>query len=280
MGVNSRPARQTPSLCVPRRALWLLCAALCVSAASAQVVINEVMANNQTVIANDGQYSDWVELYNPFSSAINIGDWSLSDSLSSPRKFVFPTGTTVSAGGFLVVWLDSETNSPGLHTRFSIGSSGDDVTLFGSTAMGGIVMDRVAFGLQPIDQSIGRVPDGSATWTLTRPTFELPNQAITLGPAVTNHLRINEIMAAPSSGNDWFELYNTTTNYIALGGLVFTDQPSGATNRAMPELSFIAPGGFIEFIADAPNSTSFPADHVDFKLSNSGERVVLYQADR
>jgi hypothetical protein len=134
------------------------------------------------------------------------------------------------------------------------------------------------FGLQPVDVSIGRVPDGSPNWVLTTPTFELPNQATPLGVAVTNNLRINEIMANPSGGDDWFELYNTTTNYIGLAGLVFTDQASGVTNRSVPGLSFIGPGGFIQFLADDLNNND--ADHVDFKLGNSGDRVLLYQANR
>jgi hypothetical protein len=244
----------------------------------AQVVLNEVMADNDTVVANDGEYPQWVELHNTTLSPVDLTDWSLTDAISTPRKFVFPAGTVIPGEGFLTVWLDTATTASGLHAGFSIKEESDDLTLFNSVASGSVQVDRVAFGLQPVDVSIGRVPDGSPNWVLTTPTFELANQAIALSAAVTNNLRINEIMANPSGGDDWFELYNTTTNYIGLAGLVFTDQAFGVTNRAIPALSFIEPGGFIQFLADDLNNND--ADHVDFKLGNSGDRVLLYQANR
>ena len=247
----------------------------------AQVVINEVMARNSTVLANAGEYPAWVELYNPTASPVNISDWSLSDSLSSPRKYIFPAGTIIAAHDYLGVWLDDATNSPGLHTIFDVKSrAGDDLTLFNAPSFGGVQVDRIVFGIQAEDVSIGRVPDATGPWTLTVPTFEVANRAIPLGAAVTNNLRINEVMANPQGGEDWFELYNPTTNYIDLGGLVFTDLATGATNRAMNALSFIAPGGFLQLFASAPSSASPDADQLDFKLGNSGEQVSLYQANR
>ena len=239
------------------------------------------MANNKTVIANGGEFPAWVELYNPTAAAVNISDWSLSDSQSAPRKFIFPAGTIVPARDYLTVWLDSATNAPGLHSVFSVKTrAGDDLTLFNASSSGGLQVDRVVFGVQPEDVSIGRVPDATGAWALTLPTFELANRAIALGTAVTNNLRINEVMANPQGGEDWFELYNTTTNYIDLGGLVFTDLASGATNRAVNPLSFIAPAGFLQFFASAPTSANPDADQLDFKLSNSGEQVSLYQGNR
>jgi hypothetical protein len=247
----------------------------------AQIAINEVMANNKTVVANDGQYPGWVELINLTGAPVNIGDWSLSDSLASPRKFIFPSGTVVPANGYLGIWLDSETNSPGIHTGFSIKSrAGDDLTLYNASLSGSLQVDRIVYGIQPPDVSIGRVPNGTGAWVLTAPTFEFGNQSIPLGVAAPNNLRINEVMANPSGGEDWFELYNTTTNYIELSGLVFTDLASGATNRPVNGLSFIGPGGFLQLFASGEASATPDADQFDFKLNNTAEQVSLFQADR
>ena len=84
------------------------------------------MANNKTLVANDGLYPGWVELINLTAAPVDISDWSISDSLSSPRKFIFPSGTVVPASGYLGIWLDSETNSPGIHTGFSVKSRAGD----------------------------------------------------------------------------------------------------------------------------------------------------------
>jgi hypothetical protein len=253
--------------------------ALCgaTSVLRAQVFINEVMAANANAVQNEGIYPDWVELYNTTSNAVDISDWSLSDSINTPRKFVFPAGTFIAPNGFLVVWCDNLTNAPGLHTGFTINGTTDDISLYRGLAFGGIQQDFISFGLQLQDLSIGRFPDGPPrAFTLTRPTPGATNVAMALSPP--DNLKINEIMADPSGGDDWFELYNPETNAVALAGLIWSDRPSAPTNRTIANLSFIAPGGFIQFIADDLDNTE--ADHVDFALGRGGDRVVLYRPNR
>jgi hypothetical protein len=135
----------------------------------AQVVINEVMANNNTAVLNEGIYPDWVELYNPTTAAVDLSDWSISDSIVEPRKFIFPAGTFIQPGEYLMVWCDNLTNAPGLHTGFNFSATVDDVSIYGSISIGGGQQDRVTWGLQIADWSISRVPDGTGTWNLTRP---------------------------------------------------------------------------------------------------------------
>ena len=83
------------------------------------IVLNEVMASNQTAVQNGGSFPDWLELFNQGTNTVDISNWSLSDS-GNARKFVFPGGTTIAAGGYLVVWCDTATGSPGLHSGFAI----------------------------------------------------------------------------------------------------------------------------------------------------------------
>src|SRR5262249_29770408 len=76
---------------------------------------------------------DAVELYNPGASSADIGGWFLTDDFNSPKKYRFPAGTSIPAGGFLTV---SGTNfNNGSPTSFSLSSLGDEVWLFsGDTA--------------------------------------------------------------------------------------------------------------------------------------------------
>src|SRR2546423_6845622 len=61
----------------------------------AQVVINEVMANNATTVANRaGVFSDWIELYNAGTVDVNIGTYALSDSPVT-NKYFFPANTII-----------------------------------------------------------------------------------------------------------------------------------------------------------------------------------------
>jgi hypothetical protein len=196
--------------------LGLGAALLCVflagqSQAQPSVVINEFMADNRAALENNGDFPDWVELYNLTGQAIDLGDWSLTDNLSQPRKFVFPAGTLIQPNGFLLIYCDDRLGSPGLHTGFSLNDKGETLALFDTLANGGVQRDSVVFGLQLPDQSNGRVPDFVGDFTLNNPTPLGPNSPVTFGnPAA---LKINEWSAlnGPSAIDpepDWFELYN------------------------------------------------------------------------
>ena len=69
------------------------------------VVINEFMASNSgTVQDPQGQYDDWIELYNPTDGAIDVGGLYLTDDLANPTQWRIPTGnpaaTTLPAHGY------------------------------------------------------------------------------------------------------------------------------------------------------------------------------------
>ncbi|MCC5804944.1 MAG: chitobiase/beta-hexosaminidase C-terminal domain-containing protein [Opitutales bacterium] len=84
--------------------------ALCGQAAEEySVVINEVMASNGSTIADeDGDYEDWIELYNYGESAVDLSGWGLSDSYSNPFKWTLPVGTFIEAGAYRLVWASGK----------------------------------------------------------------------------------------------------------------------------------------------------------------------------
>jgi hypothetical protein len=262
--------------------LTLLAGSISIPLHGQSVVLNEVVADNQSGLENAADFPDWVELFNNSSINVDLGDWSFTDEILLPRKFVFPLGTVIPANGTLLVYCDNRVTSPGLHSGFALSDKGETLALFASTALGGGLQDQLTFGLQLRDRSIGRVPDGGGNFTLTRPTPFEPNVAEPLGDPST--LKINEWSAlngesVANPDSDWFELYNPDTRPVALEGLVLTDQAAApATNAALTALSFIEGRGFVEFTADDKLS---PADNVNFKLSStSGDRILLYQPDR
>jgi len=112
---------------------------------------------------------------------------------------------------------------------------------------------------------------------LTNPTKGTGNSSVPLGNAAS--LRINEWMAAPTIGDDWFELCNPASSPVSLGGLFLSDSLVNRTESRIPDLSFIGVGplGFQEFKAD--DSASKGADHASFKLSSTGEIIALFTAD-
>src|SRR5262245_49052223 len=82
---------------------------------SSRVRLNEIMAannrNSGMAVADDGGnpvYSDWVELYNPGTSAVSLAGYTLSDRRDNPDKFEFPPGTVIAPQGYLMVFFFTE----------------------------------------------------------------------------------------------------------------------------------------------------------------------------
>lgn len=63
------------------------------------IVINEIMADPPSNQRN----GEFIELYNRSASDVNIGGWALDDAVN----FTFPAGTSIPAGGYLVVAADA-----------------------------------------------------------------------------------------------------------------------------------------------------------------------------
>ena len=240
------------------------------------VVLNEVMANNYLPADRFQVAPDWVELYNRGTNDLDLADCSLSDDLTRPRKFVFPAGSIIPAQGYRVVAFSGALPLSATNTGFGLEANGGTVLLFDTSARGGRPLDSVRYGLQIPDYSIGRVSDGSGNWVLTQPTPQAPNQAATLGNA--SALRLNEWMADPASGDDWFELFNAGAQPVSLGGLSLTDDLNDPTKSPIPSLSFLGVGarGFVRFVAD--DTPSKGADHVRFKLKAAGGPIGLFTA--
>ncbi|MHC4560384.1 MAG: chitobiase/beta-hexosaminidase C-terminal domain-containing protein, partial [Planctomycetota bacterium] len=128
------------------------------------LTINELMASNSSYMKDpQGEYDDWIEIYNYGVDAIDIGGMYLTDNLSVPTKWQIPgnipAATTIPAGGFLLIWADNDITDTGLHANFKLDSSGEAVGLFESDGV--TLIDSISFGNQTSDISYGRFPDAS-----------------------------------------------------------------------------------------------------------------------
>jgi hypothetical protein len=92
------------------------------------VVISEFMAANQGTRADeDGDYSDWIEIHNTGSAAIDLNGWYLTDDDQDLRKWRFPTLVLEPEGRLLVFASGKNRAVAGseLHTNFRLDSSGE-----------------------------------------------------------------------------------------------------------------------------------------------------------
>jgi hypothetical protein len=236
-----------------------------------RLVINEVLAINEVIHEHEGTFPDVVELYYDGPTAMSLAGMSLSDDPAQPDKFVFPAGTTIGPGKYLILFADANTFTSGMHLGFALAGDGDGVYLYDRD---GALMDSVEFGGQLPDLSIGRVgPAGQ--WQLTIPTFGQANIAYPRGPA--NTLKINEWLASGQVlfADDFIEIYNPHPDPVDLGGMALTDNDVMRPDlQRIEPLSFVAGAGYAVFRAD----NSGGPGHLDFRLSSDGGIIGLFDS--
>ena len=128
--------------------------------------------NSWNVPGDNGDFPDWIEIYNTGETAIDMGGWYVTDALDDPAKYQLPADnpglTTVPPHGFLVIVCDG--TGEGLHASFKLSSGGEDV---GISEDGVTITDGYSFcdsgcDLQNpgSDNSVGCDGDGNATWVV------------------------------------------------------------------------------------------------------------------
>jgi len=129
------------------------------------VYINEIMSSNATTIADeDGEYEDWIELYNDEEFAINLEGYFLSDNPNNSLKWELP-GVIIEPQGFLIIFASGKdrVNGPNLHTNFSISIDGEPILL---SSPEGDLVDYLPNVVLQTDISFGRIPDGESEMIL------------------------------------------------------------------------------------------------------------------
>lgn len=151
---------------------------------SQQVAINEVMTSNKTIIPDeDGDYEDWVELYNYGVTSVDLEGFGLTDDATLPYKWVFPS-IIIEPGEFVLVWASSKdkVTAESLHANFKISSDGEAINL--TNRDGELISESPSLAVQS-DISFGRQPDGTGSWML----FEIPTpKAANLGEGIEQPL--------------------------------------------------------------------------------------------
>jgi hypothetical protein len=149
---------------------------------AAQPIISEFLASNkQTNKDEDGNSSDWIELYNPNSTPISLDGYHLTDDSSQLTKWRFPD-VSLAGKGYLLVWAsgkDRTDPAKPLHTNFEIKASGEYLGLVEPNGLTVASDFSPEFPAQSTDISYGIPPGGGASDFLI-PTPIAPNKLANL----------------------------------------------------------------------------------------------------
>ena len=164
------------------------------------IVINEFLADNENSVPDqDGEYDDWIELYNNTGDDIPLTSMFLSDDFLQPEKWIFPD-TVIEAHSFLIIWADEDGSQEGLHANFKLSKSGEEILL---SNFDGTVVDSIIFTEQFADTSYGRYANGTGNFQPMPPTFASENQLFTFIPEVDYS---NNIKIFPNPATDYIQI--------------------------------------------------------------------------
>ncbi|HON07166.1 MAG TPA: discoidin domain-containing protein, partial [Verrucomicrobiota bacterium] len=109
------------------------------------VIISEFMASNSRILTDEnGDYSDWIELFNQSETNVNLKGWYLTDDEAILTKWCFPD-VVLGPGEYLVIFASGKNRTSDikhLHTNFQLDGSGEFLALVmpdGTTIVDGFI---------------------------------------------------------------------------------------------------------------------------------------------
>ena len=247
------------------------------------VALSEIMISNKgSVPDNLGGYPDYIELHNGSSERADISGYGLSDSLLEGAKYVFPAGTVLEPGAYVVVWCGGEAED-GMHAPFKL-SAGEEAVLFDAS---GRPLDTAV--LNSVDSGMVLRREGEV-WTQAKPCPGYPKTEEgmaeyekSLKETEDIGLYINEFMASNAtticdsfgSYSDWIELYNSTDTDMDISGFGISDNLSQPMKYRFPDGTTIAAKGYLVVFCSGNEGMQNGELHAPFGLRSYGEDVVI-----
>jgi len=251
-------------------------------------IISEMMTSNKSAYpSSDGEYYDWVEIFNPTQRAINLEGYGLSDKKDEPGNYVFPS-VVLQPGQFTVVFLSGGAIEDEMHARFKLSSAGETVSLFDTQQK---LLDSITVGhlapniaytrnLAKLDEweekdyyTPGFYNDetGWDAYLQTRRVYDSP-------------LMINEVMASnlititdcDGEYNDWVEIINTSQEQMVLTGYALSDSIEEPRKWVFP-YTVLEPGELLVVFLSGKDKQDEDTQemHTDFRLNSIEDNIVL-----
>ena len=253
------------------------------------LVISEVMASNQTALPDEnGEYPDWIEIWNSSDYDVEMENVGLSDDELS-ISFLFPK-MTLAAGERVIVYCDKKNQAVAgkpLHAKFGLSTNGETITLYDPNAY---VIDSVKTPIMSADESYALQSDGSFALTGEySPGYENTTDgflAYRNATMVTDGaLIISEICPDPLTGYrdefgelvDWVELYNTTGQTLYLDNYALSNNENKPLKWRFPEGACVAPHGYYIVFCSGKDIDNGPTGvpHTNFKVNAEHSTIVL-----
>ena len=250
--------------------------------------ISEIMPSNRSAVTDEnGEYPDWVEIWNSADHSINLAGLGLSDRSDSIR-FLFPQFVLPADGRVIVFCSNSnQTNtSMPFHAKFKLSSVGETVYLYDPNAY---LIDSCRYPILSSDESYALTDSGFQAVSWFSPGYENTpegHQHYRESTMVSGGvLVLNEVMADPLTGLrdeddelcDWVEIYNTSGSAVSLENYALSDNESKPLKWRFPRGATVPAHGYYVVFCSGKDRSDTPSGvpHSNFSISAEKETVIL-----
>lgn len=137
--------------------------------------LNEIMSKNNSQISDpEGNFSDWIELYNPYFIPWETDGYFLTDNPDRLNKWPLPA-LSISGGNLQLIWANSMEDLARIYCNFNLSASGEWIGLYQKDDDHYRLIQYVEVPELNDNESFGQTTDGSGTWVV------FPNSAASPG---------------------------------------------------------------------------------------------------
>jgi len=116
-------------------------------------VMSEIVSNNVSLRADEfDEFEDYIIIWNPQDTIINLVGWGLSDRIDSVR-YIFPGMSSIQPDSTILIWCDGQPEQGANHAGFGISADGEWI---GLTDSEGSFVDSLTLPSLPPDSIFRR----------------------------------------------------------------------------------------------------------------------------
>ena len=243
---------------------------------TSKLYINEIMASNSyTLQDEDGDYSDYIEIYNGHNYKINLDGYFLSDDEYDPQKWML-TDIVIEPGEYLIIYASGKNKN--YHTNFKLNSEREVVVLSDNF---GNVISKVSYNEMLNDVSYGYTKGKYIYSSHPTPKEKNSNEEVKIDKQDYKIL-INEYMSNNKRGNyaedgyyyDWVELYNNGNETININNLYLTDDSNVLNKYKIPKTEIKSKEYLVIYLSGTSSKIEDNVYTANFKLSVDDELIL------
>lgn len=240
--------------------------------------ISEIVSSNSYTYKNkNGDYADYIELYNDYNYDIDLSGYRLTDSIVDANKWIFPS-ITIKSHEYMLIYADKkDTCIDECHTNFKLNKDGEVISLIDNT---GNIISKVRYPKLSSDVSYSFV---NKKYIITEPSPGMENSDIEIKDIDISkyQIKINEYMTHNKSASyasnggyyDFVEIYNESDTDLNLKGLFLSDEKQSLNKFIFPDIIIKAHDYLVVYLSGGEEIPD--AIYASFKLSDNDEQIIL-----